>query len=87
MEQGYSHGVMVESMMEITMMTRNRGEEFSLGLMDVVMMGSGIMENNMEKVFTIHQRERLEGESGEKEREYSGSQKKLKKAETVDESI
>jgi hypothetical protein len=76
---------MAENMMEIITMIRNKEEEYSHGLMVVVMMVSGTMENSMARASTTLPRERSEEASGERARGSSGSLRRRKRAGTADE--
>ena len=66
------HGQMEESMKEIIMMTRNKEEVSLHGLITENMMVSGTMENSMEKVYTIHLKEKLKEENGKMAKDYVG---------------
>lgn len=56
------------------MMTRSKVEVYSHGLMVDSMMESGSMENNMEKVSIILQKEKSKEESGKMAKELNGLQ-------------
>jgi len=62
-------GQMEESMMESTMMTRNKVMEFSLGQMVGDTKATGLMENNMDRVYIILAKEKQREENGKKARE------------------
>ncbi len=66
-------GLMEENTKEITMMIRNKEEEYLRGQMVDNMMVNGLMENNMVRVYTILQREKLKKENGKMEKESDGS--------------
>jgi hypothetical protein len=66
------HGQMVGSTKETTTMIRNKDTEYSPGPIQEGMMGSGTMENSMEREFIPLVKEKSEGENGKKEKELDG---------------
>jgi len=72
MEKVSSLGLMDANMKEITLMIKSKDGVFSPGLMAESTKDTGTMASNMDKAFTIHQKEKLKKVSGKKGRGQNG---------------
>lgn len=72
MAREFSRGRMADATRANILMIKNKVMECLYGLMEGSMMENGSTENNMERVSTTLQKEKLRKENGKRERESDG---------------